>query len=99
MASGPPSPPQIFARSGFVEVDVAEKLEEEKVPAYKPEDFYPAYIGDVFRSRYQIVSKLGFGTKSTVWLCRDLWQVQSVPLVKLGSVSSNRLEVSIDISL
>jgi len=32
----------------------------------------PQQLGDVFDSRYQVVAKLGFGTASTVWLCRDL---------------------------
>ncbi|EXJ86262.1 hypothetical protein A1O1_06632 [Capronia coronata CBS 617.96] len=34
--------------------------------------FYPVRLGDVFQSGYQVVAKLGFGTASTVWLCRDL---------------------------
>ncbi|KAB8078502.1 kinase-like domain-containing protein [Aspergillus leporis] len=34
--------------------------------------FYPVYIGEVFAPRYQVVSKLGYGTSSTAWLCRDL---------------------------
>jgi hypothetical protein len=29
-------------------------------------------LGEVFESRYQVVAKLGHGTASTVWLCRDL---------------------------
>ncbi|KAL4886613.1 protein kinase [Aspergillus karnatakaensis] len=33
--------------------------------------YYPVHPGDVFHSRYQVVSKLGYGTSSTVWLCRD----------------------------
>jgi hypothetical protein len=49
-----------------------EKKEEESVPGYKAESFYPVTIGDVFNSRYQVLAKLGFGTASTVWLCRDL---------------------------
>lgn len=49
-----------------------EKIEEERVPDYKAERFYPVRLGDVFEFRYQVVAKLGFGTASTVWLCRDL---------------------------
>ncbi|KAF2456099.1 protein kinase [Lineolata rhizophorae] len=71
-ASRPRSPPRKFAESGFVQLNVAEKIEEEDIPGYNPEDYYPARIGDVFESRYQLVSKLGFGVNSTVWLCRDL---------------------------
>ncbi|KAK0102752.1 hypothetical protein ONS95_006349 [Cadophora gregata] len=58
--------------SRFVDLDVTKKIEEEDVPSYVPEDYYPVHIGEVFKSRYQVVTKLGFGVNSTVWLCRDL---------------------------
>jgi serine/threonine-protein kinase SRPK3 len=74
MVSVPPSPLRKFPTSGFVALNDAEKIEEEDVPSYIPEDYYPVYIGEVFNSRYQIVTKLGFGVNSTVWLCRDLRQ-------------------------
>ena len=67
--------PRKYAVSGFVKLNVTEKVEEENVPNYKPENYYPVHIGDIFSSRYQVVSKLGFGVNSTVWLCRDIWQV------------------------
>ena len=34
--------------------------------------FYPVCIGEVFEDRYQVLGKLGFGSNSTVWFCRDL---------------------------
>jgi serine/threonine-protein kinase SRPK3 len=74
MVSGPPPPLRKFPTSGFVALNTAEKIEEEDVPSYIPEDYYPVYIGEAFNSRYQIVTKLGFGVNSTVWLCRDLRQ-------------------------
>jgi hypothetical protein len=74
MATSPPSPPRKFPTSGFVVLDPTKEIEEEEVPSYVAEDYYPVYIGEVFRSRYQVVTKLGFGTNSTVWLCRDLRQ-------------------------
>ncbi|CAH0025934.1 unnamed protein product [Clonostachys rhizophaga] len=46
-------------------------VEEETVPTYEPQRFYPAKLGDVLGSRYTVASKLGFGTNSTIWLCRD----------------------------
>jgi serine/threonine-protein kinase SRPK3 len=52
MDTTPHSPPRKFPTSGFVELDATEKIEEEDVPAYVPEDYYPVYIGEVFRSRY-----------------------------------------------
>ncbi len=61
-----------FPSEGFEVLPLHEKIEEERVPGYKAERFYPVRLGDVFESRYQVVAKLGFGTASTVWLCRDL---------------------------
>lgn len=48
-----------------------EKVEEEELIHYNPEHFYPVKIGEVFDSRHRVVAKLGFGTSSTIWLCRD----------------------------
>lgn len=47
-------------------------LEEERLPGYSHEQFYPIHIGDTLKSRYTVVGKLGFGANSTVWLCRDM---------------------------
>ncbi|KAJ5633975.1 hypothetical protein N7528_001817 [Penicillium herquei] len=66
-----PSPRQ-FPASGFVKVDSTQKVEEEELPCYVAEKYYPVKIGEVFASRYQVVSKLGYGMSSTTWLCRDL---------------------------
>ena len=74
MVSVPPSPRRNFPASGFVTLNATKKIEEEEIPSYNPEDYYPVHIGEVFNSRYQIVTKLGFGANSTVWLCRDLRQ-------------------------
>ncbi|CAG7928334.1 unnamed protein product [Penicillium olsonii] len=68
---GPPLPP-IYFPSGFETVRPAEVLDEERFEHFKQGKYYPANIGDVLSSRYQIVGKLGFGTTSTVWLARDL---------------------------
>ncbi|KAL4898978.1 hypothetical protein BDW74DRAFT_171823 [Aspergillus multicolor] len=66
-----PSPIRGFPASGPI-IDSTQKLEEEKLPGYAPAHFYPVKTGEVFRSRYQVVGKLGYGGHSTVWLCRDL---------------------------
>jgi serine/threonine-protein kinase SRPK3 len=67
-----PSPPRIVKCGGFAALDTAIKIEEENMPAYERGLFYPVRIGDVFKARYQVLSKLGFGANSTVWFCRDL---------------------------
>ncbi|EEU37263.1 uncharacterized protein NECHADRAFT_92250 [Fusarium vanettenii 77-13-4] len=63
-----------FPSKGFQLLPASRKLEEETLPDYRAERFYPVKLGEVFASRYQAVAKLGFGTTSTVWLCRDLRQ-------------------------
>lgn len=47
-------------------------VEEESIPNYKAQRYYPVRIGEVFNERYQVIGKLGYGSSSTVWLCRDL---------------------------
>ncbi|KAF5601319.1 cmgc srpk kinase [Fusarium pseudocircinatum] len=47
-------------------------LEEEEIPDYEASRFYPVHIGEVFKGRYQAMTKLGFGSSSTIWLARDL---------------------------
>lgn len=42
------------------------------MPDYVASRYYPARIGEIFKDRYQIVGKLGFGASSTVWLARDM---------------------------
>jgi len=97
MVSAPPSPPRKFPSSSFVELNSVEKVEEEDVPPKVLEDFYPVYIGEVFKNRYQVVSKLGFGMNSTVWLCRDLRQVFKHSVRFFCKVLSNALTGTIDI--
>ena len=67
-----PSPARSFPTSGFIALPVSEKIEEETFKWYTPAKFYPVRIGQVFESRYQVVSKMGYGSTSTVWLGRDL---------------------------
>jgi hypothetical protein len=49
-------------------------VEEEKTPYYNPKRFYPTRLGEILNGRYQVATKLGYGTSSTVWLARDLFQ-------------------------
>lgn len=45
---------------------------EEGRDAYKPGGLHPVYIGDVYADKYEVMSKLGWGRYSTVWLVKDL---------------------------
>lgn len=47
-------------------------FEEERLPWYSADQFYPVHLGEVFISKYKVVGKLGYGAHSTVWLCRDI---------------------------
>ena len=54
-------------------------LEEEENPDYDPKRFYPARVGETIQ-KYQIVSKLGWGTSSTVWLAKKINRFVQPPL-------------------
>lgn len=53
-------------------IKTAPTFEEEKCRNYDPKNFYPARIGETLNSKYELVSKLGWGTGSTVWLARAM---------------------------
>ncbi|KAI0904055.1 kinase-like protein [Ustulina deusta] len=57
--------PREFPSPGFELIDPATKFEEETLPFYQKEEYYPMQIGQVVHGHYQVVSKLGFGTTST----------------------------------
>nr|KMM69727.1 hypothetical protein CPAG_06041 [Coccidioides posadasii RMSCC 3488] len=61
-----------FSSQFYPIINADQRLEEETLPFYEHEQYYPVHIGEVFGSRYQVVGKLGYGAYSTVWLCRDL---------------------------
>lgn len=65
------SQPRAFPSLGWDNIDPSLLIEEETIPTYKPERFYPVHIGEVFKHRYQVVGKLGYGSSATVWLCHD----------------------------
>lgn len=45
---------------------------EEDPARYCPGGYHPVAIGDVYKDRYRVMLKLGYGLYSTVWLARDL---------------------------
>ena len=48
-----------------------ELWEEETLPGYDASQFYPVSIGDMFKNRYQVLGKFGYGGNSTVWFAKD----------------------------
>ena len=67
-----------FPSCGCDLIDSSVKIEEELLPTYQPEKYYPVQQGEVLNDRYQVLAKLGYGVKSTVWFGRDLLCVQSI---------------------
>lgn len=59
-------------------------LEEERNPDYDPRRFYPARVGETIQ-RYEIISKLGWGTGSTVWLAKDVKRFVQWPSQQFGN--------------
>ncbi|KAG6204629.1 hypothetical protein E4U50_005112 [Claviceps purpurea] len=57
--------PLAFPSEGFAVIPADERIEEETLPNYATSQYYPVAIGEIFRARYQVVGKLGFGTTST----------------------------------
>ncbi|KAG6898854.1 hypothetical protein C0993_003519 [Termitomyces sp. T159_Od127] len=69
-----------FSRPESTRIEPGELVEEENLPHYVAERYYPVCIGEVFVSRYRVIGKLGFGMTSTVWLARDLKEGRYVAL-------------------
>ena len=60
----------------------------ESLENYRLGGYHPVNLGDTFSAgRYEVVHKLGYGTYSTVWLCRDIHK-QCYVAIKVG-VSSD----------
>ncbi|PKY09072.1 kinase-like protein [Aspergillus campestris IBT 28561] len=85
----PPSSRRSISTRTPPKLDSFTKNEEERMPAFTRGLYYPVNLGDIFHSRYKVLSKLGYGANSTVWFCRDLQHHQYVAL-KIYTGSSNR---------
>jgi hypothetical protein len=59
--------PKIFPLSGLQLLDPSLQLEEESLPTYCPEKYYPVRQGEVFNDRYQILAKLDYSITSAFW--------------------------------
>ncbi|KAE8406209.1 kinase-like protein [Aspergillus pseudonomiae] len=72
--------PRVFPTSGCDIIDASDRVEEETLPTYAPDKYYPIHIGDLLDALYQVLVNLGYGVTSTVWLCRDLVDPKYVAL-------------------
>ncbi|KAL3429875.1 kinase-like domain-containing protein [Aspergillus tetrazonus] len=49
-----------------------ELIDEEACPGYNPKHVYPAKPGEILANHYQLLVKIGWGTRSTIWLAKDI---------------------------
>jgi hypothetical protein len=49
----------------------SDSSEDEGLPDYKIGGYHPVHVGEVFKDRYVVIQKLGWGHFSTVWLAKD----------------------------
>lgn len=64
-------PAQLPAGSAFL-IPQHELVDEEACPGYNSKYFYPAKPGEILANHYQLLVKIGWGTRSTVWLAQDM---------------------------
>jgi hypothetical protein len=55
-------------------------IEEEEVPGYQKENFYPLTPGEAINKQFEIIVELGFGQHSTVWLAKRNQRFVPFPL-------------------
>jgi hypothetical protein len=60
----------LFSRSSPTILPANPLIEEEQA-ACRTENFYPLNPGDILNRRYKILTKIGWGSASTVWLVQD----------------------------
>ncbi|KAH0284078.1 kinase-like protein [Aureobasidium namibiae CBS 147.97] len=73
-----------------VRLDPLTPIEEETLLGYKAERFLPIRTGQVFNDRYETIGKLGYGSASTVWFCRDLLTTNKYAALKVYVHSSKK---------
>lgn len=64
--------PLNFTNPNIIRLPTNQAIEEETIPGYVADRYYPTRLGEILKDRYQVVGKLGFGASSTVWLARDM---------------------------
>ncbi|EFY86239.1 protein kinase-like protein [Metarhizium acridum CQMa 102] len=88
LASNITSLPAATSPESPVLLPASTPIEEEELPGYVAENYYPTRIGQVFESRYRVLCKLGRGTGSTVWLAKDLSH-EEYRVLKACTISKN----------
>lgn len=65
-------PVQLLHSGSPVPIPQHELVDEEICPDYNSKYFYPSKPGEILGNQYQLLVKVGWGTRSTVWLARDI---------------------------
>lgn len=86
--------------STYAALDLKDDLvldeEQEDKHEYKKGGYHRVKIGDVFKKRYKVIKKLGWGNFSTVWLCDDLMKPDCQIALKIVKSASNHTEAALD---
>ena len=62
----------------------------ESLEKYGPGGYHPVHLGDTFSAgRYEVIHKMGYGSYSTVWLCKDVSRQRYVSVKVTISESDN----------
>ncbi|KAI1361335.1 serine protein kinase Sky1 [Xylaria arbuscula] len=78
----------------------ARGINEENLARYCPGGYHPVRIGDEFNGgAYRVISKLGYGLYSTVWLARNLRTNQHVALKVLTADSFGGIKDTLELEV
>jgi serine/threonine-protein kinase SRPK3 len=68
----------------------------EDIESYTTGGFHPVHLGDIFKSQYKVLHKLGYGGFSTIWLALDshVHQCVAIKIIR-ADASSNCIELAI----
>jgi len=69
--------------------------EEEDIEDYRRGGYHPVKIDDVFKTRYKIIKKMGWGHFSTVWVALDI-QTNKQVAMKIQKSASHYTEAALD---
>ncbi|KAL9609834.1 MAG: hypothetical protein Q9167_005422 [Letrouitia subvulpina] len=83
-----------FSNSNFKTLPSDQKIEEEAHDAIASGRCYPVRVGDIIKSKYQIIGKLGYGLGSTIWLANEFRGRRPVALKMFTNYRQNREEIN-----
>lgn len=85
-------------------------VDEETNPGYSSIDFYPAHPSQILNDRFKILTKLGWGSSSTVWLAEDVLRARGTcnlivdnklpryVTVKIGTRDNHGIKTELELS-